>query len=226
MPDEQTTQTETQTTETPSEKTFSQAEVNRIVKERLDRDRQKFADYDELRTRVSEFEKQQEQLSQMELEKKQEYEKLKEQWGSKENEYKEILSKKDMELRNERINNKLSSVVLKNNAYPETIDLLKSMAQYNDDGTITIKGKDSNGMDLDLPIEDGVQQFLKDRPYLVKGSGNSGAGTSTQASGTGADVNLAQELQNAMAVGDRKRIVEIKQKIKSKHSSQGLSSVF
>jgi hypothetical protein len=38
------------------------------------------------------------------------------------------------------------------------------------------------------------------------------------------DGNLAQQLQNAMAVGDRKLVQEIRQKIKLKHAGQGINS--
>ncbi|NCC41496.1 MAG: hypothetical protein EOM21_19140 [Gammaproteobacteria bacterium] len=218
----QQTQTEPQKTETAEQK-FSQAEVDRIVQERLNRDRAKFADYEDLRRKASDYEKQQEQLKQMDLEKKQEYDKLKSSWEQKENEYKSMLDKTRSEVQTERVNNALNQAILKSNAYPEAAQLLRAQSKYNEDGTITISGKDANGMDTDLPIEKGVEQFLRDRPYLVKGGQTTGAGT---ASGGGTaqttQENLGQLLQNAMAVGDRKLVQEIKQKIKLKHAGAGL----
>ena len=207
-------------------KAFSQADVDRIVQERLNRDRAKFADYDTLRQKAADYEKQQEQLKQMDLEKKQEYDKLKEGWSQKENEYKTMLEKTRGEVQAERINNTLNQAILQKNAYPEAAQLLRSMTKYNEDGTVTVRGKDANGMDTDLPVEQGVEQFLKDRPYLVRGSGSGGAGTAS-AGGTSAQANqnLAQELQNAMAVGDRKAVQEIKNKIRAKHSGAGLTSI-
>ena len=56
---EETVIQETQTTE-GEQKTFTQEEVNNIVAERLGRDRQKFADYDELKQKAAEFDKLQE----------------------------------------------------------------------------------------------------------------------------------------------------------------------
>lgn len=41
----------------PASTTFSQADVDRIVAERLTRERGKFADYDQLKTKASEFDK-------------------------------------------------------------------------------------------------------------------------------------------------------------------------
>lgn len=48
-------------------KTFTQADVDRIVQDRLTRERSKFADYDNLKTKASEFDKlQSEQMSELE----------------------------------------------------------------------------------------------------------------------------------------------------------------
>ena len=47
---------EEKTTATPApEKTFTQADVDRIVSERLDRERGKYADYDELKAKATKF---------------------------------------------------------------------------------------------------------------------------------------------------------------------------
>lgn len=202
---------------------FTQADIDRIVQERLNRDRAKFADYDDLRRKAVDFEKQQEQIKQMDLEKKQEYDKLKQGWEQKENEYKTKLDQTRQEIQLERINNALNQGVLQKNAYPEAATLLRQMAKYNEDGTVTLRGKDSNGMDTDLPIESGIDQFLKDRPYLVKGSAGTGAGTASAGQAGGQpQVNLAVELQNAMAVGDRKKAAEISAKIRAKHAAAGI----
>jgi len=48
----ETVNQETNTTETPAEKTFTQEEVNSIVAERLKRDRADRADYDELKKKA------------------------------------------------------------------------------------------------------------------------------------------------------------------------------
>ena len=40
------------------EKTFTQAELNAIVEDRLKRDRAKYADYEELKTKAAEYDKQ------------------------------------------------------------------------------------------------------------------------------------------------------------------------
>jgi hypothetical protein len=213
--------------DTAAEPKFTQADLDRHIQERLNRDRAKFADYETLRQKAADYEKQQETLKQQDLERKQEYDKIKQSWEHKENEYKTMLDKTRSEVQSERLNNTLNQAILQKNAYPDAAQLLRSLAKYNEDGTITIRGKDANGMDTDLPVEKGVEQFLKERPYLVKGSQTSGAGTATagNAGNTNVDVNLVDQLQNAMAVGDRKAINEIKTKIRMKHSNAGISRV-
>ena len=223
MADEPKTLTEPKASE--GETKFTQTDVDRIVQDRLNRDRQKYADYDDLKKKVDTYEKHQQQLTQAELEKKQEYDKLKKGWEGKEEQYKIQLDQSRAQIQSERIANALNQEILKKNAYPEAAQLLRSMTKYNEDGTITIKGKDANGMDTDLLIDKGVEQFLKDRPYLVKGSGQGGGGTAggTGQGGQGAnDGDLGKQLQDAMAVGDRKTINEIKMKIKTKHASAAM----
>ena len=175
-----------------------------------------------MRNKVSEYEKHKEQLTQQELEAKKEYEKLKEGWSQKENEYKSKLSEATIQIQGERINNALTNEILKKNAYPDAVALLKPMVKYNEDGSMTISGKDANGMTADIPLDQGVEQFLKDRPYLVKGGGQGGGGTGgNTGQGVGQAVNddLAAQLQNAMRGGDRKAINELKMKIRSKHQN-------
>ena len=207
------------------EKKFSQVEVDSIVQERLNRDRQKYADYDDLKKKATDYEKQQEQMTQLEMEKKQEYDKLKDGWNTKENEYKTLLDKTRAEVQSERVSNTLNQEILKKNAYPEAAQLLKSMTKYNEDGSITIRGKDANGIDTDLPVDKGVEQFLKDRPYLVKGSAQGGGGTGGNMGqgGTGLpDGDLVKQFQDAKAVGDHKKVAEIKNKIRAKHASSAM----
>lgn len=60
---------EDKTTATPEpEKTFTQADIDRIVSERLDRERGKYADYDELKAKAAKFDEA-EEASKTELQK-------------------------------------------------------------------------------------------------------------------------------------------------------------
>ena len=54
---------------------------------------------------------------------------------------------------------------------PEFIaDVLTSMAECNEDGVVTIQGK---------PAHEFIEEYLIDKPFLVKPSGNNGSGAQT-----------------------------------------------
>lgn len=220
---------ETQTTNetTTEEAKFTQQDVDRILQDRLARERSKYSNFEELQKKVSEYEKMKNEREEKELEAQKEYEKLKEGWTGKENEYKSLLSEKDKIIQEKDINYALSNEVMKQNAYPEAIDLLKTKSVF-DDGQVKIKGKDSNGMETLLSIDEGVKSFLQERPYLVKSVGQKGSGTTPAGSGgqglSLSDENLADELSKARAIGDRKRVQELKMKIRGKHTAMGISA--
>lgn len=213
--------TEPPATEVKPEPKFTQQDLDRHIQERIARERQKYSDYDDLKKFREQHETLSQQQQQKELEAQKEYEKLKQQWQSQENQYKTILSQKDQEVQNMKIHNALYNEAMKNSAYPDAVDLIKTQAIVDKDGSIKIKGKDSNGMDVNLSVEEGVKQFLDQKPYLVKANGRSGAGTGSATlpgQNTG-NRNLADELQSAMQSGDRKKAIEIKTLIRNKHSS-------
>jgi hypothetical protein len=214
-------------TPTPVQFTPEQQQVmNSIIDKRIGETKAKYADYEDLRKTVEAYNKEKETLSQKQLEEQKQYEELKKGWGAKEEQYKGLLNQRETELRNERISNKLSFEVSKQGAYPDAVELLKSSALYKDDGSIVIRGKDSNGIATELPIEEGVKQFLKERAYLVRSSGTGGAGTggvaNTNAGQVNPNENLAGELQAAMNRGDRAKVNEIKSKINAKHQAAGI----
>lgn len=199
---------------------ISQTEFNRIIQERLSRERSKYSDYDELSKFKSEHEKNVEVNKQKELEAQREYEKLKEGWGTKENEYKNIIAQKEQSINDMMIENALTSEVLKQNAYNDAIALVKSSALLRD-GKVFIKGKDSNGMDTELSVEDGVKSFLESKPYLVKSTARSGSGTGAsvpQVNQNGNPTDLTQALLDAKSRGDYRKVQEIKNQIRAKNN--------
>jgi len=66
--DNQNSQENAQNAEQTTEKTFTQAELDAIVKDRLKRDREKYADYDDLKAKASKYDEI-EQANKTELEK-------------------------------------------------------------------------------------------------------------------------------------------------------------
>ena len=204
--------------------TFSQDDVNNIVAREVKKVQERFGDYTELKKFKEEQENLSKQREEQDLEKKQEYDRLKEGWMSKEKEYQSKLNDAQVALNNERINNSLYNEVMKNNGYEDAVKLVREQARLTEDGKIVIKGKNQQGVDDDLDVAEGVKQFLKDRPYLVKATGQGGANTSGAGEtggegGQGGDSgDLADQMINAKNRGDVKEYRRLKDQIRSKHN--------
>lgn len=210
-----------------------QKAVDTIVQERLARERAKFGDYEDLKKFKTEFEKQQESKNHEELIKQKKFEEAENGYKNKINEYNGVLSKKDQEIRDLKIGYELTNEVSKNNGYvEESIALLRNNVILDASGVVKVKGRDANGMEVEMPLQDGVKKFLEQRPHLVKSTHKAGAGTgagdgassgnSQSGSGQTGDLNsLNAELIEASKGTDIKKISEIKQKIKSLMASKG-----
>jgi hypothetical protein len=211
----------------PKEKTFTQEDVNRFLANEKRSWHSKYADYDELKSKVADFEKHKEELNTKELEAQKNYEKLKEGWQAKEQQYQSQLQEGQNKIKDMQITNALSQEINKQNAYPDAAELIKSMISMDENGKISVNGK-VNGIDTQLSLGDGVKNFLKDRPYLVRSTGQGGAGTppiggtgGTPGVVTGGE-NLGDELQKARASGDLEKVREIKNKIRAKYQTSVL----
>jgi hypothetical protein len=214
-----------------SEKVFKQEDVDRIINKR-------FADYKTLQEQnadlikfKSEHEKQQDVIKQKQLEEQGAYEEAKKTYEGKIGELSNVLSQKDQAIRDMRIGYTLQAEINNQNAVPEVADLIKGSAVIHTDGSIRIKGKDSNGLETLLPIEQGVADFLKAKPYLVKAGKQGGSGSITDINqgntGTSGKEDLAslnQQLQAAMSTRDYKASTEIAAKIRKQQALAGISS--
>lgn len=206
-----------------------QKQVDFIVESRLKREREKFADYEDLKKFKSEYEKQQDAKAQKELEEQRKYEDAKKNYETQINQHKEILTKKEQEIVDLRISHGLINEITKQNGYAEeTLALLKSSAVLAQDGSVVIKGKDANGFDTQLPVAEGVKRFLETRPYLVKSTHKAGGGTPPGAppSTTGNELDhnaLNKAYMEAVNRGDFKKTKELKQQINSLLASKGVS---
>lgn len=198
----------------------TQEELDRTVGYRINEIKQKYSNYDDLVKFKSEHEKNLEAATQKELEAKKEYEKLKEGWTKKEQDYSSIISKKDMEITDMRVGSSLMTEIVKQNAYAEeTMALIKSQAVIDKEGNIRIKGRDANGLEVLHSVEEGIKNFLTQRPHLVKvtqkAGGGTGAGRTDAGAGAGVDdLNLFNaEMLSAQNRGDRKKVTELKAKM-------------
>jgi hypothetical protein len=195
-------------------KTFNQEQVDRIVQDRLAREQAKFADYDTIKQKVTEFERLNNEKTQKELEEKKQYDEAKKTYEQKIADAQGLINKKDAEIVDMKVGNSLMGEIVKQNAYAdETMALIKSQAVYDPKtGAIRIKGVDANGLEIMDSIEEGIKKFLTQRPHLVKAAKAGGAGTATgnQVAGSGAgegDLNtLNAEYLAAQQRGDQKEM--------------------
>ncbi len=215
------------TEEKTQDKLLTQAQVDAIVQDRLAREKSKYSDYEDLRKFKTEYERTLDAKTQKELEDKKEYEKAKEGWTKKEQEYSGIISKKDAEITDNKISNSIMGEIVKQNAYPEeTMALIKQQAIFDKENNIRIKGRDANGLEVLDSVEEGIKKFLIQRPHLVKVIKKEGGGTGAGNVGTGAslggdDLNsLNAELLQAQQRGDTKKINELKIKVRAILGSQ------
>jgi hypothetical protein len=203
--------------------------VDHVVSERLAREKAKYADYEELSRFKQEQLQKQDKHQQEELEKAKKYEEAKKLYEGQINQTKELVSKKDAEIQDLRINHALINEINKQNGYSEeTLALIKNNAVLDANGNVTIKGKDANGIDIQLPVTEGIKKFLESRPYLIKSSHKAGAGssgvTATPMANDNLNLNdLNQQYADALSRRDYGKIKELTGKIKGQLQAKGVS---
>ena len=218
----------------PAEVKFSaeqQQIVDRIVQDRVARERSKYADYDELAKFKREHEVNAEAQKQKELEAQKNYEQAKLGLEKQITDLQGVVKSKDTLIADLNISHSLTAEIMAQGGYvDEALAMLKGNAVVQE-GNVLIKGKDANGIEVMLPIADGVKQFLTARPYLVKAtqkSGPSGPGGLPPAPAAGTDTltDLNEQYQKAIFANDFKKAAEIKQKMKGNLSAAGISRLY
>jgi hypothetical protein len=169
--------------ETPKQQTFTQEQLDNIIKSRLEAEKNKY-----------EKKLQEEESQKAELLKEQQ---LKEAKSKSEIEkiMQERLSEKDSELqkvkdqiKKEKVDNSILSIANKEKSInaQQVVALLKNEVKYNDDGRIEVVDNNSNvrynsNGEL-LTIEDRVKEFLDSNPHFRQGS-LSGSGSQSAIGG-------------------------------------------
>jgi hypothetical protein len=169
--------------ETPKQQTFTQEQLDNIIKSRLEAEKNKYEKkLQEEETQKAELLKEQ-QLK--EAKSKSEIEKI----------MQERLSEKDSELqkvkdqiKKEKVDNSILSIANKEKSInaQQVVALLKNEVKYNDDGRIEVVDNNSNvrynsNGEL-LTIEDRVKEFLDSNPHFRQGS-LSGSGSQSAIGG-------------------------------------------
>jgi len=170
-------------TEAPKEQTFTQAQIDNIIKTRLEAEKQK-----NQKILQEEENKKNELLKEQQLKEaksKAEVEKvMQERLSEKESE----LNRYKEQIKKEKVDNSILSIANKEKSInaQQVVALLKSEVQYNDDGRIEIVDNNSNVRynpqgEL-LTIEDRVKEFLDANPHFRQGS-LSGSGSQSSIGG-------------------------------------------
>ena len=198
---------QTQTDETKQSNTFTQEQLDNIIKQRLEAEKAKQQrQIDELKKAEEDAlkEKQiQEAKTKADLEKL-----MQERISAKDNE----LSKYKNMIKEEKVDNSIMSVASKNDAIApsQVVSLLKNEVNYNDDGRIEILDNNNNIRynpkgEL-LSIEDRVKEFLDANPHFRKGS-LSGTGSQSSVEGKTVKPFNIQDLDMSKPE-DRKKYAE------------------
>jgi len=205
------TQKEEVKVDAPKQQTFTQEQLDNIIKTRLEAEKSKYE------KKLQEEEKQKaEILKQKQLEEaktKQDLEKI----------MQERLSEKDSELqrvkdqiKKEKVDNSILSVASSNKAISpaQVVALLKDEVKYTDDGRIEVVDNNSNVRynpqgEL-LTIEDRVKEFLDSNPHFRQGS-LSGSGSQSAIGGKTVKPFNLQDL-DLTKPEDRKAYAEYRKK--------------
>ena len=169
--------------ETPKQQTFTQEQLDNIIKTRLESEKNKY-----------EKKLQEEESQKAELLKEQQLKEAKSK-SDIEKIMQERLSEKDSELqkvkdqiKKEKVDNSILSIANKEKSInaQQVVALLKNEVKYNDDGRIEVVDNNSNvrynsNGEL-LTIEDRVKEFLDSNPHFRQGS-LSGSGSQSAIGG-------------------------------------------
>ena len=169
--------------ETPEQKTFTQEQIDNIIKTRLEAEKSKY-----------EKKLQEEENQKAELLKEQQLKEAKSK-ADIEKIMQERLSEKDselnrykMQIKKEKVDNSILSVANKEKSInaQQVVSLLKDEVKYTDDGRIEIVDNNSNVRyntkgEL-LTIDDRVKEFLDANPHFRQGS-LSGSGSQSSVEG-------------------------------------------
>jgi len=214
---------QTQTDETKQSNTFTQEQLDNIIKQRLEAEKAKQQrQIDELKKAEEDAlkEKQiQEAKTKADLEKL-----MQERISAKDNE----LSKYKNMIKEEKVDNSIMSVASKNDAIApsQVVSLLKNEVNYNDDGRIEILDNNNNIRynpkgEL-LSIEDRVKEFLDANPHFRKGS-LSGTGSQSSVEGKTVKPFNIQDLDMSKAE-DRQKYAEYRKQRDSRPTQINLTN--
>ena len=209
--------------ESPKQNTFTQEQLDNIIKSRLEAEQRKYE------KKLQEEEKQKaDLLKQKELEEaktKADIEKIMQQRLEEKD---QEMSKYKDQIKKEKVDNSILSVASNNNAInpSQVVSLIKDEIKYTDDGRIEVVDNHSNirynSKGELFTIEDRVKEFLDANPHFRKGS-LSGTGSQSSIGGQTVKPFNIQDLDMSKAE-DRKRYAEYRKERDSKPTQINLTN--
>lgn len=197
--------------EAPKEQTFTQEQLDNIIKTRLEAEKTKAQKMLEEEAKKKEELLKEQQLK--EAKSKAEIEKImQERLSEKEQE----LNRYKEQIKKEKVDNSILSIANKEQSInaQQVVSLLKNEVKYNDDGRIEIVDNHSNvrynAKGELLTIEDRVKEFLDANPHFRQGS-KSGSGSQSSIGGNTVKPFNLQDL-DLTKPEDRKAYAEYRKK--------------
>jgi len=189
----------------PEVKTYTQEEINEMIAKRLERERKKYADYDEIKTKATEYEKALEEKRLAELSEKERAEELAKKYEEEKKQLEAELEAIRTQAQQERIRNEFIKVATSANiAY---IDDALALADLS---AVTI---DEDGKVVG--VDDVVNSLVENKPFLVAKKQPQAIGTATnsgQQSDKTAEQLLADAAERARNGGIKERMAYAKLK--------------
>jgi len=177
------TETKVESPESP-EKTFTQTQLDELIAKRIERERKKFADYDDLKSKLSEYESKAEEQRQSELT---DLQKAQEQAQQFETQLSELTVQLETE-RNTSRQQAIKNEFIKVASSANIIDIGAAMA-LSDLSAVEI-GEDGkvNGVDV------VIKTLVENKPYLVAKKQPQAIGTATNGGSGGQSEKTAEQL--------------------------------
>lgn len=126
----------------------------------------------------TEYEKSQETKTLAEQEKAKEYDLAKKGYETKISDLSSKLTEREQAIQDRDIRYELINEISRQGGFTEeTLAMVRSNTIIDATGKVVIKTKDANGVDITLPVADGIKKLLTDRPHLVKASFKPGSGS-------------------------------------------------
>lgn len=180
---------ESSDTPTADVKTYTQDEINDIIAKRLERERKKFADYEDVKAKASEYETKLEEQRLAELSEKERAEELAKKFETELNELNSQLEAKENAIREQAIKNEFIKVASSANII-DVDDAMKlsdlSAVSIGDDGAV-------------VGVDDVIKTLVENKPYLVAKKQAQPIGQATNVSGGSSDKTAEQLLADAEA---------------------------